>query len=103
MDDFARAAFREQEARQILRRRVFWLHFSIYASTNVFIVVIWALTGAGYPWFVFPVMGWGIGVVAHAVVAFLLSDPEQIVLQREQKRLAATQQEPPPTTASTST
>ena len=28
MDDFARAAFREQEAKQILRRRVFLLHLS---------------------------------------------------------------------------
>lgn len=91
MDDFARAAFREQEARQILRRRVFWLHFSIYVSTNTSLVVIWALTGGGYPWFLFPIMGWGIGLVAHAVVAFLLSDPEQIVLQREQKRLAQDQ------------
>jgi hypothetical protein len=91
MDDFARAAFREQEAKQILRRRFFYLHLSIYLSTNVFIVVIWLLTGAGFPWFIFPIMGWGIGLVAHGVIAFLLSDPEEIVLRREQKRLASDQ------------
>ena len=33
MDDFARAAFREAEAKQILRRRVFLLHLSIYLAT----------------------------------------------------------------------
>ena len=91
MDDFARAAFREQEAKQILRRRVFYLHLSIYAMTNIFLVVIWALTGAGFPWFIFPIMGWGIGLVAHGVTAFLLTDPAEIVLQREQKRLASDQ------------
>lgn len=95
MDDFARAAFREREARQILRRRVFYLHVAIWASTNVFLVVIWALTGAGYPWFLFPLLGWSIGLVAHGVVAFLLTDAQDIVLKREQERLARTQ--PPPT------
>jgi hypothetical protein len=94
MDDFARAAFREAEAKQILRRRVFLLHLSIYVTTNLSLVVIWALTGAGYPWFVFPILGWGIGLVAHGVVAYLLSDPEEIVLRREQQRLAASHQDP---------
>ena len=95
MDDFARAAFREAEAKQILRRRVFLLHLSIYLATNFSLVVIWALTGGGYPWFVFPILGWGIGIVAHGVVAYLLSDPEEIVLRREQQRLAAAPQDPP--------
>jgi hypothetical protein len=25
----------------------------------------WALTGAGYPWFLFPLAGWGAGLGAH--------------------------------------
>ncbi|MEY2450215.1 MAG: hypothetical protein QOH79_3691 [Acidimicrobiaceae bacterium] len=95
MDEFARAAFREAEAKQILRRRVFLLHLSIYLATNLSLIVIWAVTGAGYPWFVFPILGWGIGLVAHGVVAYLLSDPEEIVLRREQQRLAAEQHDRP--------
>src|SRR6476659_7059198 len=99
MDDFARAAFREQEAKRLLRRRVFYLHLSIYLVTNLFLVVIWALTGAGFPWFVFPLLGWGIGLVAHGSAAFLLADPEEIVLRREQERMRATPPaaaDPPP-------
>jgi len=88
MDDFARAAFREREARKILRRRVFWLHASIYLAVNAALVVIWGVVGGGYPWFVFPILGWGIGVVAHAAVAFLMESPHDIVLEREQKRLS---------------
>ena len=98
MDDFARAAFRETEAKQILRRRIFLLHLAIYVATNLSLVVIWALTGAGYPWFVFPILGWGIALVAHGAVAYLLSDPEEIVLRREQQRLAAGHQDPPRST-----
>src|SRR3954451_12950706 len=103
MDDFARAAFREQEAKRILRRRVFYLHLSIYLMTNLFLVVIWALTGAGFPWFVFPLFGWGIGLVAHGAAAFLLADPEEIVLRREKKRRGpppSAVADPPPTPSS---
>ncbi len=88
MDDFALAAFREREARQILKRRAFYLHLSIFLAVNIMLVVIWALAGAGFPWFLFPLMGWGIGVVAHGASAFLMSHPDDIVLEREQRRLA---------------
>ena len=88
MDEFARAAFREREARRILRRRVFLVHASVYLATNLSLFAIWALAGGGYPWFVFPIVGWGIGLAAHGAVAFLLESPQDLVLEREQRRLA---------------
>lgn len=33
-----------------------------YASVMLLLVAIWALTGAGYPWFVWPALGWGIAL-----------------------------------------
>ena len=90
MDDFSRAAFREQEAKMIKRRRAFVLHLSVYVSTNLFLFVVWLMTGRGYPWFVFPIFGWGIGLVAHFVAALLLADPDEIVLEREQRRQLGT-------------
>ena len=87
MDEFARAAFREREARQILKRRTFYLHLSIYLAVNIMLIAIWALVGGGFPWFLFVLMGWGIGIVAHGASAFLLAHPDDIVLQREQRRL----------------
>lgn len=89
MDDFARAAFREREAKQVLRRRAFLLHAAVWAATNAFLVVVWALAGAGYPWFLFPMFGWGIGLVAHGAAAYLMADPHDLVLEREQRRRAA--------------
>jgi len=88
MDEFAQAAFREREARQILKRRTFYLHLAIYLAVNVMLIGIWALAGGGFPWFLFVVLGWGVGIVAHGASAFLLAHPDDIVLQREQRRLA---------------
>lgn len=88
MDDFALAAFREREARQILRRRAFMVHAAIYVAVNLMLICVWALAGGGFPWFLFPVMGWGVGLVAHAASAYLLANPNDIVLEREQRRMA---------------
>lgn len=86
MDDFARAAFREREARRILRRRAWWVHAAIYLATNLALVAVWALTEGDHPWFLYPIFGWGIGLAAHGAVAFLLASPQDIILEREERR-----------------
>jgi hypothetical protein len=40
-------------------------HLRVYLAVNALLVAIWALTGAGYFWPVWPFMGWGIAVVLH--------------------------------------
>jgi hypothetical protein len=45
-------------------------HLRLYLAVNALLVAIWALTGAGYFWPVWPFMGWGIAVLVH-----LASDP----------------------------
>jgi hypothetical protein len=87
MDEFARAAFREREARQVVKRRAFLVHLSVYVATNVFLFVVWLLVGGGFPWFLFVLFGWGIGIAAHGASAYLLANPTDIVLEREQRRL----------------
>lgn len=82
MDDFGELALREREARRIARRQWFWLHFAVFVTTQAFLFVIWVLTDDSYPWFVFPLFGWGILVAAHAVYAFVVRDPEEILVER---------------------
>jgi hypothetical protein len=82
MDEFGELALREREARRIARRQWFWLHFAVFATTQVFLVVVWALGSRSYPWFIFPLFGWGIVLAAHAVFAFVVRDPEEILVER---------------------
>jgi hypothetical protein len=83
MDEFAEMAAREREAKRIARRQWFWLHFAVFAITQAFLVVIWTLTDVDFPWFVFPLFGWGIVLAAHAVYAFVIKTPEEIMIERE--------------------
>jgi hypothetical protein len=76
MDPFERAAERERVDYQKLAFRV---HLGVYLSVNVLLFVTWALTsgrgdgGIGFPWFLFPLLGWGIGLVAHFSVYSVIS------------------------------
>ena len=52
--------------RPVTDRRDFQEHLRAYLMVMVLLVAIWALTGAGYFWPVWPMLGWGIGVASHA-------------------------------------
>jgi hypothetical protein len=41
-------------------------HVRSYVAVMALLLVIWALTGAAYFWPIWPILGWGIGVVSHA-------------------------------------
>jgi class 3 adenylate cyclase len=42
------------------------IHTTIYVVVNVMLIAIWAASGGGYFWPIWPILGWGIGVGAHA-------------------------------------
>ncbi len=61
-DDLPRATV----TRRADHRRELAEHVRTYLAVMALLVAIWALTGAGYPWPVWPALGWGIGVLSHA-------------------------------------
>src|SRR6202161_3234194 len=53
------------------RRKGFRIHATVFIGVQIVIVAVWALQwhtgGTGYPWFVYPLLGWGAGLAAHYV------------------------------------
>jgi Domain of unknown function (DUF1707)/2TM domain len=45
--------------------------WSLYLSVSVLLVVIWALTGAGYFWPVWPIAGWGLALTMETAPRLL--------------------------------
>lgn len=64
--DSTEEILRERAVKQLKKRRDFTGHLLIYVLVNSFIVVIWAITSAGFFWPIIPMAGWGIGVVMNA-------------------------------------
>ncbi|MEJ7583731.1 MAG: DUF1707 domain-containing protein [Acidimicrobiales bacterium] len=58
------------EQAQARRQRAVRGILTPYLIVNAFLVVVWAVTGFGYFWPVWPILGWGLGVVfALAAIA----------------------------------
>ena len=62
---------REWAVKRIRAKRGFWVHLAVFIAVNAFLVFIWAAVAGGYFWPIWPMLGWGIGLVAHAVNVFL--------------------------------
>jgi hypothetical protein len=83
----------EQRLRERAERRVksqldFRTHLLMYVMVNLVLVVIWAMTSGTFFWPIFPIVGWGIGIAAHAWDAF---GPVDVVsedrVRREMERM----------------
>ena len=77
------------EARRRVRfKRAFYSHLTTYVIVNVFLVVIWALAGRGYPWFLWVLGGWGIGLLTNFVHVFVFSTASRwAAVEREAEKI----------------
>jgi len=53
-------------------RKGFYIHLTAFLVVNALLVAINLATSNGRLWFQWPLIGWGIGILAHAVVTFRL-------------------------------
>jgi 2TM domain len=85
--DTREQAARDRAVTQLKKRRDFYGHLLIYVLVNTFFVVIWAVVGAhGFFWPVFPIVGWGIGVVMNAWDVFWRPPITEHDIRREIER-----------------
>ena len=62
----------EEAKKRVEEKRGFLTHLAVYVAVNIFLVIIWAFPGdRGFPWFIFPLGGWGIGIVCHFLGTFV--------------------------------
>jgi hypothetical protein len=84
----------DEELRKIARKTAenkasFYVHFVVYIAVNIFLIAIWAATSGidSFPWFVFPLFGWGIGVAAHFIEAFRGGGYTERLAEKEYQKL----------------
>jgi hypothetical protein len=61
---------REEAQKRVRETREFHVHLAVYVIVMAVLVVVNLLTSPGYLWFIWPLLGWGIGVVLHAASTF---------------------------------
>jgi phosphate/sulfate permease len=79
-----------QAKKRVEVKKGFYVHLGVYGVVNLMLIVIWVATGRGYPWFIWPLGGWGIAIVLHFLVVFVFNKPskwEQRAIGKETERL----------------
>jgi len=78
---------RKQARQRIERRRDLGTHAVAYVVINAMFVGIWAITGAGYFWPAWVLLGWGVGLILNAWdVYFRRPVTEEDVVRELQRR-----------------
>jgi hypothetical protein len=81
-------SLRERAVNRLKKKRDFHIHLLMYVSFNAFLVVVWAAIGTGFFWPVFPIAGWGIGVVANAWDVYARDLPTESQIRHEMDKLS---------------
>lgn len=57
----------EHQVREHVRKlRRFYTDVMIYGAVNIGLILIWLISGGGYFWPIWVIVGWGIGLGIHA-------------------------------------
>jgi len=80
------AELREEALQQLKKKAEFKMHLFTYVVINALIVGVWLMTGSGFFWPIFPIVGWGIGLAFHAYDVYN-GPPSEGDVQREMDRL----------------
>jgi hypothetical protein len=67
-------ALRAAAVRRLHRKREFLQHLASHLIVNTLLVTVWLVVGLTtdfwFPWPLFPIVGWGIGLAFHAWATF---------------------------------
>ncbi len=89
-----------QEAYEKAKKRVeakigFYIHLAVYVGVSILLIIINLLTSTRELWFRWPLIGWGIGVLFHALGVFAFTEPSSIkerMIEKEMKKEALKKQ-----------
>lgn len=74
---------REAALRRLKKKRDFATHLVSYVIINAVLVVVWYLSGRGYFWPMWVMIGWGIGLAFNAYDVYLRREITEADIQRE--------------------
>ena len=88
-DQMSEEQIYEEAKKRVEEKKGFRTHAIVYAVINAFLALIWWLTGAGFPWFVFALGGWGIGLLFHGLGVYVLSgrQEDRRAIEREAEKI----------------
>lgn len=78
---------KDREAYEQVKERLevkygFYIHLSVYLAVNLLLITINLIKSSEVLWFIFPFMGWGIGVIFHALSVFVFAGKGSLITEK---------------------
>lgn len=86
MQDINPDELRAQAVGTLKKRAELRSHLTVYVVFNTMLIVIWAVMGHNFFWPIFPLLGWGVGIVLHAVDVYT-HGPTAAQIRRQMSKL----------------
>lgn len=79
----------EEARRRVKKKREFYSHLGAYLIVNIILIFIWALSGRGYMWFLWPLGIWGVFLLWNLIEVFVLNSisSEKAAIAREIEKI----------------
>ena len=71
------------------RRQGFYYNLTAYVVVNIILVLVWAFAaGGGYPWFLWALGGWSIGILFHFLGVFVFGrKSDRAAIEKEAEKI----------------
>lgn len=78
----------EEASRRVKAKKSFYGSLATYVVVNAVLIVIWLLSGQGYPWFLWPLGIWGVFVLGHFLRVFVFEKgSDQQAIEKEVEKM----------------
>ncbi len=89
-----------QEQYERAKKRVdsklgFYIHLTVFVLVNALLIIINMRTSPEYSWFIWPLIGWGIGLFFHGMGVFVFTgEPayKEKMIEKEMKKESSRKQ-----------
>lgn len=73
--------------KRLALKKAFFIHLVVYIAVMILLIVI-NLSFSSTLWFIYPLLGWGIGVAIHAITTYnIISSSSQCKIQKEMEKI----------------
>ena len=78
---------RKEATTRVRKRRDFGAHVVVYVVINAMLIGIWAMTGQGYFWPAWVLLGWGVGLILNFWDVYIRRPVTEADVEREMQRM----------------
>ncbi len=72
----------DQAKKRVMAKYGFYIHLSFYSAVNLLLIVINLSNLSEGVWFIYPLMGWGIGLFIHGLSAFVFAGRKSLITEK---------------------